>query len=662
MDHETSSTSTPDATEATASSARADHAGDGEGVASGPKRFWVKRKPDAGTSANTCSGTTCPSRAHDFPSTGPRFRPMHRGARRPDGADPLSKQQRSSYVWEKPRRFDLTMYSGKLPPIDPAHAAIIQKFGAEIKALDPIGAQVSGVDLSSKDAPPPELVEVLEREMAQRGFLVFKNDAQLDAEDFLRASCLWGGQELHSTHGVHPQTPGGSATIFRLSNDERHGRSPMSGRNGTVTAVSCRRRFPLGPHHPAGRERRRHAFRASGPCLRGAAGGPTGAVEPPVLGEFRLRRRAPAGARHPVSGQSCIWLHLGMTGAVIEKLPDRDGFSLLHADDLQQLCRRVQRHPERRADGGLALHPPPWELWWDQTPADRSQPGNHSYASISRGPGRLNIADPSTTATRPFRTAAAIETTAPIRELLRLVPRLVEREPAGADHQVLRSARRERLFRHGDRFAGPAAPALRSLGGAVAFIRDRLVERVAAAGPLDHFDRPVPRGRTTDRSTRGNPRRAPRSRVDMFFGPGTDAPAAKLTASGGGLLRLISRPTRRRRARAFGNIGAGTAPGLWQERFRCAAGPRFSRARRGKVAVGSRLDLGAGRRGTVLQAQKAADVFGGEPEFPGAQDEAQAPGMAGRIDTVAGAGPGRIGQQAGLLVVADRLDVAAGDF
>lgn len=44
MDDKNSSRSTPDATEATVPSARAHHAGDGGGVAGGPKRFSAKRK------------------------------------------------------------------------------------------------------------------------------------------------------------------------------------------------------------------------------------------------------------------------------------------------------------------------------------------------------------------------------------------------------------------------------------------------------------------------------------------------------------------------------------------------------------------------------------------------------------------------------------------
>lgn len=59
--------------------------------------------------------------------------------------------------------------------------------------------------------------------MAQRGFLAIKCEQQISPGDFLRASSWWGGKALHSTHGVHPATPGRNQHIFRLSNDRRHG-------------------------------------------------------------------------------------------------------------------------------------------------------------------------------------------------------------------------------------------------------------------------------------------------------------------------------------------------------------------------------------------------------------------------------------------------------
>ena len=78
-----------------------------------------------------------------------------------------------------------------------------------------------------------------------------------------------------------------------------------------------------------------------------------------------------------------------------------------------------------------------------------------------------------------------------------------------------------------------------------------------------------------------------------------------------------------------------------------------------KVTLCPFLDLGASRRGSVLQPQKPANVFHGEPEFPGTQDKTQACGVCGGIDAVAGVRAGWVGQKADFLVIADRLDVAA---
>ena len=230
--------------------------------------------------------------------------------------------------------------TSKLPPIDPKRAAIITDHGAQITPLDPIGAEVTGLDLASADAIPSEVVAALEFEMALRGFLVFKNDRELSPDDFLRASCLFGGRELHSTHGVHPQTPGGNPHIFRLSNDERHGIpdvGPQWHNDGSFLPAT----FSHSGYHiirPAENGGGTH-FAHQGLAFEAL----------PAEHQERWQRMAsvnsasgvvhPLVHTHPVTGQKCIWLHLGMTGAVIEKLPDQDAFHLLHADELAALCK-----------------------------------------------------------------------------------------------------------------------------------------------------------------------------------------------------------------------------------------------------------------------------------------------------------------------------------
>ena len=62
---------------------------------------------------------------------------------------------------------------------------------------------------------------VFEAEMASRGFLVFSGQGILSGEEQVQCSKFWGAQEMHSTHGVHPQAP--NRHIFRLSNDNSVG-------------------------------------------------------------------------------------------------------------------------------------------------------------------------------------------------------------------------------------------------------------------------------------------------------------------------------------------------------------------------------------------------------------------------------------------------------
>ena len=231
--------------------------------------------------------------------------------------------------------------TSRLSPIDAEHATIVAGFGGQITPLDPIGAQVSGIDLSQPEAIPADVVAALEYEMARCGFLVFKNERQLEPGEFLRASCLFGGRELHSTHGVHPQTPGGNPHIFRLSNDERHGIpdvGPQWHNDGSFLPAT----FSHSGYHiirPAENGGGTH-FAHQGLAYQAL----------PADRQERWQRLSSVNSAsgvvhplvhdHPVTGQKCIWLHLGMTGAVIEKLPDRDSFRLLDARELKALCHQ----------------------------------------------------------------------------------------------------------------------------------------------------------------------------------------------------------------------------------------------------------------------------------------------------------------------------------
>ena len=173
--------------------------------------------------------------------------------------------------------------------------------------------------------------------MATRGFVVFKEQKDLSVDDFLKASTLWGGKELHSTHGVNPQTPNQNRHIFRLSNDPKHGIlgvGPQWHNDGSFNADT----FSHSGYHII-----KPAKNGGGTYFahQGAAYEALNEEEK----EFWERLNSvnsssgvihPVVHKHPISKQKSVWLHLGMTGAVIEKLKDKNGFRLLQEKELKE--------------------------------------------------------------------------------------------------------------------------------------------------------------------------------------------------------------------------------------------------------------------------------------------------------------------------------------
>ena len=232
------------------------------------------------------------------------------------------------------------MRSERVPHLDPSRVAVIERFGGKIEELDPIGAVVSGIDLSADTPPPAEVTEALELEMAHRGFVVFRSESQPTPEEFLRASCWWGGKELHSTHGVHPATPDGNRDIFRLSNDPQHGIQgvgPQWHNDGSFNPTT----FSHSGYHII-----RPAEQGGGTSF--AHQGAAHDALPDDRQEYWSRLSSvnsnsgvvhPAVHVHPLSGRKSVWLHLGMTGAVLEEQAHAGEFRLLDADELTLLCR-----------------------------------------------------------------------------------------------------------------------------------------------------------------------------------------------------------------------------------------------------------------------------------------------------------------------------------
>ena len=249
--------------------------------------------------------------------------------------------------------------SSMIPDLDPKRVDLVAKVGGRIEPLDPIGAAVYGIDLTM--APPSgQVLQALEEEMANRGFLVFKDqDPNMTVEQELAATCWWGSQQLHSTHGVHPATPDYNRHIFRLSNDRKHGilgvgpqwHNDGSFVSGTFSHVGYR---IIQPPNVGGTH-----F-----CHQGAAFDSL----PPERQEFWERLSSvnsnggvvhPAVHVHPISKRKSVWLHLGMTGAVIERKKDEDGFRLLDYDEMKTLFNEyndlLNAGMKKSQDGGYTV-------------------------------------------------------------------------------------------------------------------------------------------------------------------------------------------------------------------------------------------------------------------------------------------------------------------
>ncbi|WP_404417160.1 TauD/TfdA family dioxygenase [Vreelandella aquamarina] len=240
--------------------------------------------------------------------------------------------------------------SSTIPAIDPAHLALLEQHGLEATELEPLGIEIRGADVRS--ALPERVIRALEVEMAQRGFIVFKHQTELSSNELVEASKWWGAGEIHSTHGVHPATPDMNRDIFRCSNDDRYGIlgvGPQWHNDGSFEAAIFSHSayyMARAPEHGGGTH-----FAHQGAAFDALPEDKQAYWERLVSVNSASGVSHPVVHTHPLSGRKSVWLHLGMTGAVIERLPEDDvpieelqqqpadvaRMRLLNADELKQL-------------------------------------------------------------------------------------------------------------------------------------------------------------------------------------------------------------------------------------------------------------------------------------------------------------------------------------
>lgn len=231
-----------------------------------------------------------------------------------------------------------------VPDLSGEASAFLAQHGVSITALPVLGAEVTGLDLRTVK-PDSKLLPVLEREMAARGYLVFRGQGVLSGDEQVAASELFGGKQIHSTHGVHPKAP--NRHIFRLSNDQEHGIlgvGPQWHNDGSfLRAVFSH----VGYHIIRVPEK-------GGATTFSHQGAAHDALTPD---EQRIWSRRvsinsnsgivhPMVHEHPISKRKSIYLHLGMTGAVaemkdgVEEVKSMDDLRLLEQHEMTHLFNR----------------------------------------------------------------------------------------------------------------------------------------------------------------------------------------------------------------------------------------------------------------------------------------------------------------------------------
>ena len=225
----------------------------------------------------------------------------------------------------------LSITASGVPPLSTQRVALIESEGLRVQNLDPLGFEIHGADVRTQLSAP--VIAAIEEEMAYRGFVVFKGQTNLSATELVNASKWWGAKEINSTHGVHPATPDMNRDIFRLSNDQQRGIlgvGPQWHNDGSFEADTF--------SHSA-----YYMVRApeDGGGTHFAHQGVAFDALPEEKKEFWQRLVSvnanggvthPLVHAHPISGRKSVWLHLGMTGAVLERLPE-EGVTI---EELQQ--------------------------------------------------------------------------------------------------------------------------------------------------------------------------------------------------------------------------------------------------------------------------------------------------------------------------------------
>mmetsp|Transcript_57766 Transcript_57766/g.162947 ORF Transcript_57766/g.162947 Transcript_57766/m.162947 type:complete len:506 (-) Transcript_57766:237-1754(-) len=210
---------------------------------------------------------------------------------------------------------NLEPVGGPRPAVaDPGPALPLEDFNMSLRPMTPCGVEVLG--FNTRIWPPQPALRELEKAMAKFGFALFRGQGTLTGVEQCILSEMFGTGQLHSTHGVHRRAP--NQHILRLSNDPDEGFNEV-GSEWHHDGASVQNVFGHVIYHIV------RAPRCEGETLFSHTGDAYDAL--PAETQQELERLASVNSNggivhplvftHPRSGRRSVFLHLGMTGAML---------------------------------------------------------------------------------------------------------------------------------------------------------------------------------------------------------------------------------------------------------------------------------------------------------------------------------------------------------
>lgn len=233
-------------------------------------------------------------------------------------------------------------------------AGPLEEFNLCLRPMVPCGVEVLGFDVRKRH--PPEVLRELEQAMAKFGFALFRGQSTLSGIEQCILSEMWGTGQLHSTHGVHRRAP--NQHVFRLSNDPDEGFNEV-GPEWHHDGAFVQNVFGHVVYHAV------RAPRCGGETVFAHTGDAYDALPAEIQQEWEWLASVnsnggivhPLIYNHPRSGRRSVFLHLGMTGAMIrcDGRPNAKAWDGIDAMDEAEIRSLFEVH-SRNLDGIAYKH------------------------------------------------------------------------------------------------------------------------------------------------------------------------------------------------------------------------------------------------------------------------------------------------------------------